>query len=179
MCCCMFLLTIPYGSKYLLRRYFFRPRIVPTQCVFQAPDPWIYREHIFLPHYFYHQNHQNLGMWKPLAHQKRQTICEILDDAPENWPNNSTKIHLLNGRPTRKYGWWKKSQTTAWMYKTTWMYKKYCWCIKPCEKWEELPINWLAEFLNHQQYQFWEFIISCSIPRRRFPACKKRENASL
>ena len=30
----------PYGSKYLLRRYF-NPQIVP--CAFQAADPWIHR----------------------------------------------------------------------------------------------------------------------------------------
>ena len=27
--------------------------------------------------------------------------------------------------------------------------------LKPCKSWGNLPINWLAGFLNHQQYDWW------------------------
>ena len=42
----------------------------------------------------------------------------------------------------------------------------YCWCKKscttwdeknPCKIWDKLPINWLARFLNNQQYHSEEF----------------------
>ena len=27
-------------------------------------------------------------------------------------------------------------------------------CIRPCKSWDELPINWLTGFLNHQQFEY-------------------------
>ena len=39
----MMLLMFPYGSKYLLKRYFFCPQIVRFPCIAFAADPWIHR----------------------------------------------------------------------------------------------------------------------------------------
>ena len=84
--------------------------------------------------YIYHKNQPNVGKY---------TIHGWYGIYYITWGNC-----LFSTLQKKIYCWWLKSCTT-------------CGCIKPCKEWDIYHLNWLAGFLNHQQYHY------CMCPRFR------------